>query len=262
MMRFLLGLATFSSACVFGAPVGCPAAPGLIKEGFFISPNAPVNVRAGYEGDFVADARLQQSGPGQGRVDNFNQQTNAGTITLNGVNRVDLFGLCGSSRACTDWRFTVDDVTHRAEVVTLYNFLWGAGTRAIVYKTCAASLGVGGRYEECQYDNLWLTIDGTEHSGANTFLHWRVWQVDFDFGYQIDIFTPYIGIKYSNIRVKIGDFDEPVSNDGSGSDQFKNRTPVGVFIGCSLSSGKYFMLNVEGRLIDEEGVTISGDFKF
>lgn len=261
-MRFLIFCAFFSSIQIFGAPVGCPAAPALIKEGFFIPCNSPVFVRAGYEGDFVADARLQQFGDGSGRVDNFNQQTNAGTLTLNGINRIDVFGVFGSSRACADWRFTVEDDVHRAQVETLYNFLWGAGARAIVYKSCAFNLGIGGRYEQCQYDNLWMTIDGNVQSAADTFLHWRVWQVDCDFGYQIDIFTPYIGIKYSNVRTRVGDFPEPISNNGSGSDQFKNRTPVGVFIGCSLSSGKYFMLNVEGRLIDEEGVTISGDFKF
>ena len=43
---------------------------------------------------------------------------------------------------------------------------------------------------------------------------------------------------------------------------FENRTPVGIVIGCSISNGKYFMLNIEGRLIDEDAVTISGDLRF
>jgi hypothetical protein len=261
-MKFLAYFAIIANAWVFGAPVGSPVAPGLIQEGFFIPCNSPVNVRAGYEGDFVADARLQQFGGGQGRVDNFNQQTNSGTVTFNTLDRFDVFAVFGSSRSCADWRFTVEDDTHRAEVETLYNFLWGAGARVIVYKSCAANLSLGGRYERCQYDNLWLTIDGVVQPGADTFLHWRVWQIDVDFGYQIDIFTPYIGLKYTNVRTRIGDFDEPIANNGSGNDQFQNRSPVGVFIGCTLSTGKYFMLNVEGRLIDEEAVTISGDFKF
>lgn len=247
---------------VFTAPVGDPAAPALIQEGFFIPCDAPVNVRSGYEGDFVADARLQQYDGGQGRVDNFNQQTNSGTVTLNVVNRLDVFALFGTSRSCADWRFKVDGDMHRAQVETLYNFLWGAGVRGIVYKSCAFNLSVGARYEQCHYDNLWLTVDGMVQPGDSTFLRWREWQVDCDFGYQIDIFTPYIGLKYSSVRVHIGDFLEPIASNGSGTDHFKNRTPVGVFIGCSFSSGQFFMLNVEGRLIDEEAVTISGDFRF
>ena len=261
-MKLLFCLAVFASASVLSAPVGSPAAPSLIKEGFCIPCQSPLNVRAGYEGDFVADARLEQFAGGRGRVDNFNQQTNAGTITLNIVNRLDLFALCGSSRTCADWRFTVEDITHRAQVETLYNCLWGAGLHANIFKSNCTYLSVGGRYEQCPYDNLSLTIDGIVQPDAHTFLHWREWQFDVDVGYQIDIFVPYIGLKYSNVRVNIGDFDEPIANNGTGSDQFKNRSDVGVFIGCSFSSGQYFMLNVEGRLIDEEGVTISGDFKF
>jgi len=261
-MRFFIFPVLFVQWVAWGAPVESPVAPCLIQQGFFIPQASPVSVRAGYEGDFVADARLEQFGSGSGRVDNFNQQTNAGTLTLTVKNRLDLFGLCGSSRSCTDWRFTVEGDTHRAELETLYNLLWGAGVKAIAYQTETMHLSFGGRYEHCRYDNLWLTIDGVVQSGADTFLHWREWQIDVDFGYTIDIFTPYIGLKYSNLKVKVGNFDEPIANNGSGYDYFKNRTPVGVFIGCSLSSGKYFMLNVEGRLIDEEGVTISGDFKF
>ncbi len=261
-MKFLLLLALFTSASLFAAPVGSPAAPRLIQEGFFIPCTSPVNVRAGYEGDFVADARLQQYDGGSGRVDNFNQQTNSGTVTFNTKDRFDVFGLCGTSRSCADWRFTIAGDTHRAQVETLYNCLWGVGARTILYKSCTANLTVGGRYEQCHYDNLWLTIDGIVQPGADTVLHWREWQLDFDFGYQIDIFTPYIGLKYSNVHAMIGHFHEPIANNGSGMDHFKNRTPVGVFIGCTLSSGQYFMLNVEGRLIDEEAVTISGEFRF
>lgn len=261
-MKFFVCLSILTSIQLLGAPVGCPAAPALIQEGFFISCKSPVDVRAGYEGDFVADARLQQFESGKGRVDNFSQQTNSGTITLNVKNRWDIFGLCGTSRTCADWRFSQEGDTHRAEVGTLYNVLWGLGSRALLYKSETANLGIGGRYEQCHYDQLWLTIDGIDQPGESPFLDWRVWQLDFDFGYTIDIFTPYIGLKYSNVRVDIGNFDEPIADHGNGCDAFKNRSPVGVFIGCSLSSGKYFMLNVEGRLIDEEAVTISGDFRF
>lgn len=285
-MRLLVACILFSSVYSFAAPVGCPSAPSLIKEGFFTScpsleceetaletqdPNVPpppkkhswcVSGRAGYEGDFVADARLQQHGPGHGRVDNFNQQTNAGTLTYNMLNRLDLFAVLGSSRACADWRFKIDDFAHRSEVETLYNFLWGAGVRGTLYKSCTTFLSLGGRYEQCDYDTLSLTVDGIVQPDSNTFLRWREWQIDINVGYQIDLFTPYLGLKYSNVHVALGDFEESIASNGAGRDEFKNRTPVGVFIGCSLSSGKYFMLNVEGRLIDEEAVTISGDFRF
>jgi hypothetical protein len=86
--------------------------------------------------------------------------------------------------------------------------------------------------------------------------------VDVDVSYRIDLLTPYIGLKYSNAKSKISEFSVPIASDDSGTDHFENRIPVGILIGCSLSTRKYFMLNVEGRLVDEEGITISGDLRF
>lgn len=262
MKKFLACLVYGFCSIGFGAPIGDPATPHLIREGFFISPESRIDVRAGYEGDFVADARMEQYAESTGRVDCYSQETNAGTATLNFVDRLDLYGILGSSRTCADWRFTINGDTHRAQIETLYNFLWGIGARGILYESGCATFGVGSRYEQAHYDNMWLTIDGLVQHVAGTFLHWRSFQIDADVAYQIDIFSPYIGIKYSYVRAKIGNFATPIADNGGGIDQFKNRTAVGVFIGCSLSSGKYFMLNIEGRLIDEEAVTISGDFRF
>jgi hypothetical protein len=234
----------------------------LIEEGFFISRDSWVDLRAGYEGDFVSDARLGQYDQGSGRVDSFSQNTNAGTVTLNILDRLDLYGILGSSRVCSEWRFSSGDGASIAELETLYDFLWGFGARGILFDWGCASLGLGGRYEHANYSNLWLTIDGSSVPVIGTYLRWREWQVDLDFSYKIDILTPYIGIKYANVRSDLGPFSEPISSSGSGTNHFKNRTPVGVVIGCSLSTSKYFMLNVEGRLVDEQAVTISGDIRF
>lgn len=260
MKKIALCLLSFH---VTAAPIGNPSAPKIIQEGFFIPSTSWASARFGYEGDFVADSRMEQEGAGHSRVDSYEQETNSGTATLCLLNQVDIFTVLGSSRTRTDWRF-VDGggSTHRAELETLYNFLWGVGARAILWSCGNASFGVGGRYESANYDPVWLTIDGNIQSASGTHLRWREWQINGDLSYKIDIFSPYIGAKYSNVRSKIGNFSVAISNDGSGSNEFENRTSVGVFIGCSLSTGKYFMLNVEGRLIDEEAVTISGDLRF
>jgi hypothetical protein len=261
MKSKLIAFATLFGS-IFAAPVENTSAPQLIEEGFFISRDSLVDFRAGYEGDFVADARMQQHEVSSGRVDSYEQETNSGTVTLNFLDRLDVYGLCGSSRTCADWRFTISGDVHRAQLETLYSFLWGVGARGILYESGCFAFGMGGRFEHSKYDNLWMTIDGIVQQVSGTELHWRVWQIDVDMSYKIDIFTPYIGIKYSNVRSGVGVFSTPISNSGVGMNFFENRTPVGVFIGCSLSSGKYFMLNIEGRLIDEEAVTISGDFRF
>lgn len=249
----------FFAVHLFGLPVGNPAAPKLIEEGFFIPCDFWGSVRIGYEGDFVSDAKMEQFHSSDGRVDSYQQETNSGIISFNILNRVDLFGVLGSSRTSTDWRFVdAANAVHRIELETNYDFLWGVGIRGILYQWECLCLGAGGRYESARYDPSWITSNGVPEPTSNSLLSWREWQIDLDAGYKIDIFTPYIGIKYSNARTMISGLTEVISQHN----QFTNRIPIGVFIGCSLSSSKYFMLNVEGRLVDEEAVTVSGDIRF
>lgn len=265
MKRFaVLTVTLFSAIFLNAAPVGNTSAPELIQEGFFISCDSWMNFRLGYEGDFVADGRMKQYDQGHGRVDTYEQDTNSGTVTINILDRLDVYGVFGSSRTQADWRFTdpATGTVTRIDLETKYCFLWGAGARAILYEWCNTSLGLGGRYSSCNYRPEWLTADGLVQSVDGSHFQWREWQINLDVSYKIDLFTPYIGVKYSNARTHMKDFSVPLSSSLTGSNSFENRVPVGLYVGCALSTGKYFMLNIEGRLLDEEAVTISGDFRF
>jgi len=265
MRKFALLIGTFAAfATLHAAPVGNTSAPQIIQEGFFISCDNWFNFRAGYEGDFVADGRMKQYQQGAGRVDTYEQWTNSGTVTANLLDRIDVYGVFGSSRAQADWRFgdiSAATVT-RIEMETKYSFLWGVGARAILYEWCNTSFGLGGRYSSSNYEPVWLTADGFIQPVSGSHFHWREWQINMDASYRIDLFSPYIGIKYSNARTELKNFSVPISANLVGSNSFKNRIPVGLYVGCTLSTGQYFMLNIEGRVIDEEAVTISGDFRF
>lgn len=261
-MKRLLALFFFFTLPLWAAPVGNPSAPQWIEKGFFIPEDWWGSARIGYEGDFVSNAKLEQYSEGYGRVDTYEQETNSGTVTFNIENRVDLFAILGSSRANGDWRF-VDPLqnVYRIELETNYDFLWGIGVRGILYEDEGICLDMGGRFEQCSCEPSWLTSNGVPQAVSHSMLFWREWQIDLDLSYEIDIFAPYIGVKYSNVRVELNGFDESISAKGN-SNHFKNRVPLGIFIGCGLSSSKYFMLNVEGRLIDETAVTVSGDIRF
>ena len=49
-----------TSTSIYAAPVGDPAFPKLLQEGYFIPCSYPVGLRLGYEGDFVGDGRMKQ----------------------------------------------------------------------------------------------------------------------------------------------------------------------------------------------------------
>jgi opacity protein-like surface antigen len=231
--------------------------------GFFSTSRDFSDLRAGYEGDFVADSRLKQYDEGVGRVDEYEQETQSGTVTWNFVNRVDLYGVFGTSQTTADWRFTdLGGAVHRIKAKTDTRFSWAAGARAIYYEWCGLDLGVGGRYTACDAPLASLTSDGRVASTAGGRIHWTEWQISFDMAYTIRLFTPYIGVKYSHARADLDHFVIPISQSGTGDNRFKNREPVGLYLGCALSTHDYFMANVEGRLIDEEAVTVSADFRF
>ena len=260
--NFLVGSFLTAASPLLAAPVGNPAAPKIITEGFFFSPSVWADLRLGYEGDFVSDAKMEQQVESSGRVDGYSQSTNSGTVTLNILNRLDLFGVFGSSKVQADWRFSDGDALFRIEMETHYDFLWAAGARAVLFEWGKTSLGLGARYSASNYTPTWLTTNGASSPVSGSHFEWKQWQVNLGLSYNIDLFTPYIGGKYSSEKAHLSSFPTPIAGNDSGSNHFKNRQPVGLYLGCSLSTGKLFMLNVEGRLIDEEAVTISGDFRF
>ncbi len=252
----------FSS--LYSAPIGNTAAPSIIKEGLIFSCENWIDLRVGYEGDFVVDGRVNQFDQGSGRVDRYQQQTNSAVVTANILNRLDLYALFGSSKTKAKWRFEdmVAETITLMQLKTTHDILYGGGGRAILFEWGKASLGMGGRYSTCEYDPKSLSANGTQQSVQGSEMHWNEWQVNLDLSYHIDLFTIYIGTKYMQAVTRLSGFSVPISANQTGSNSFKNRDPVGLYLGCTLSNGKYFMMNLEGRLIDEEAVTVSADFRF
>ena len=259
-MKILL---LFLPVILFCSPIGNPAAPHVLRGGFFIPSKCWLNVRGGYEGNFVFDAQMKQEEEGSGDVDTYSQVTNSGVAVINFLERLDLYGVFGTSKVSARWRFS--DMTGRirnAQMESSHDFLWAIGGRAILFSFCNWDLGLTTRYSALHSHLSWLTLDGLSSSVKGSRLRSRQWQMGLGVSYHIDLFTPYIGVNYLNTKTVLNHLLSPVADEGSRSDHFSNRIPVGLNLGCTLSSGKYFMLNLEALLINEEALAISGDFRF
>lgn len=259
----LLFLFSFAFVSAFGAPVGNPSFPKIIHQGFFIPKKCWANVRGGYEGDFVVDGQMKQDEEGSGSVDKYTQTSNSGTATLNLLERLDLYGVFGTTMVCAQWRFS--DMAERirnVQMETHHDFLWAVGARAVLYSYGNWDLGLGARYSALHNHVLWLTVDGSNISVHGSRYRWREWQANLGVSYHIDLFTPYIGVDYLSARSILYRVNSSIADFGSKRDHFTNEIPVGMYLGCTLSMGKYFMLNVEARLIDEEAFSLNGDFRF
>jgi hypothetical protein len=243
------------------APVGNAAAPKLIQEGVYASPSTGWSIRLGYEGDFVFDGRMEQQGGG--RIDEYTQDTNSGVLILNFHDRLDFYGILGSSDTAADWRFiNPSDQVLRMEVTTNTSFLWALGGHAILYEWGPACLGFGGRYATSHAELKKISQNGVLFPAAGAVAHWSSWQIHLDLSCRIDFFTPYIGVKYSNARMDFDHFPVQIGSNGERNNHLRNKDPIGFYLGCTISSGQWFMLNLEGRLADEEAATVSADLRF
>ena len=245
------------------APIGNPAAPHVMRKGFFIPQKCWANICLGYEGDVVFDGQMKQAINNSSDLDKYTQITHGGSATITLLERMDLYGVFGSSRIGAKWRFkTPVEQVHNAEMETKHAFLWAVGGRAILYSWGKWDFGFGGRYSASHNQISWLTIDGSNVSTKGSRSRWREWQVNTGLSYHIDLFTPYIGAYLIGERHSLHNLGEPIASKSSRNNHFETRVPVGMYLGCSLSSGSYFMLNIEGRVIAEEALTISGDLRF
>lgn len=261
-MKILI-LFSLLSIQLLSAPVGSPAFPKILHEGFFIPKKCWVNIRGGYEGDFVVDGQMRQDEEGSGSVDKYTQTSNAGVATLNLLERLDIYGVFGTTTVSAQWRFSdMAERVRNAEMETHHDFIWAVGGRAVLFSHGNWDLGFGCRYSALHNHVLWLTIDGSNVSVNGARYRLREWQANLGVSYHIDLFTPYIGVDYLSVRSILNRIDSWVADLGSQKDHFVNKVPVGLYLGCTLSTGKYFMLNVEARLIDEEAFSLSGDFRF
>jgi len=246
------------------APVNNPASPGYIQEGCFFSPGFWMSCRAGYEGEFISNARLKQKEGNEKRIDRFELDAHSGLVVINFMNRFDLFTTLGEASSCANWRVVFPvGITTRIEMETKYDFKWGVGAKAIFFEWGNASLSLGGRYTHLDAPLLSLSADGAAVSTGESTMRFETWQIDLGLSYKIDIFIPYFGVKYSDDKSSVSAVPNTVlSNNGDMDISMKNRKNVGVFLGCGLTTSKIFALNIEARLIDEEAFSIVGEFRF
>lgn len=256
---FSIGIMVFTT--LKAAPVGNSASCGIIKEGLYFSNASWYNARVGYEGDFIVDRRLKSEN--DGNIDNFKQCLNSGSLTINILNRLDIFGILGQARLKTNWIIEegVDSFSY-IEIETKFGNAWSLGSRAIFFEWGDILLSFGGRYSYTNPRMRWVSKDAEITPLSDYHIKFDQWQIDMELAYKIDMFIPYAAVKYSKAKVKLAVKDVVISSDGSSEMNMKSRNHFGMALGSGFSSGRYFLFNVETRLFDEEAFSVSGEFKF
>ncbi|MFA5250043.1 MAG: hypothetical protein WC371_01370 [Parachlamydiales bacterium] len=248
---------------IFAAPVNNPASARSLEKGFFFS-GKWFSFRLGYEGDFILDRRLKEKGAH--RIEDFSQNCNSGFLVLNLLNRLDLYGVMGEAKYEADWILKESSSNFgRLEMETRYNWKWAVGGKAIFFEWGDVTLAFGGRYAKTEPRLSWLSYSSAEYSlykPGQAVCSFVEWQVDGEISYKIDFFIPYVAMKYSRAYVDLKAPEITVSSFGLDEIKMRSRDFYGAACGCGFCEGKYFQLNAEVRLFDEEAFTVTGEFRF
>lgn len=249
----------FLSPKLFALYMGNPSAPEIVHEGFFFSAENWLAIKAGYQRDWVFDRNMRAVSKVSGRMDGFDFIADQGVLTFNLIDRIELYGSAGAARF---------HATHRPRSHTLHEyethdqFTWGVGLRGTFASWKGASFGIDGAYQRAHPTMKWMTVNGTPvNPRPGTKLSYSEWQVGLGASYQIDLFIPYIGVKYSNATARFKHLPSGFLKTGTHF-KTKNRRKFGMVIGTTLSNGNRFGATVEARLIDEQSITLAAEVKF
>ena len=252
---FLFGL----SNSLFAMYMGNPALPEVVEEGFFFCKDNWFAVKAGYQRDWVFDRNMKAVSRVSGRMDDFDLTSDQGVLTFNIIDRIEVYGSAGAARISASHR-PMRRV--RNEYETHDQFMWGIGARGLFANWGKASFGIDLAYERTHPTIKWITTNGVPISSrTGSKVTYYEWQVGLGAAYQVDLFFPYIAVKYSNASARFKHL--PVGFfQNSRHFKTKNRRKFGMALGTTLSTGSRFSASVEARVIDEQSITLAANVKF
>lgn len=238
--------------------IGNPYQPGSVTRGLFLSEEAVLGLKIGYQADYVIDRRLKSYGKVHARMDEFQSQWNQGVLTCSLAERVELYGSLGSMQATFSHRPKPEH--SRREYQSSYKFTWGFGARAIIYEWKECALGIEGGYQWAKPPIKWDSLNGKSFT-TSADLHYQEWQVGLGISRQIEFLIPYGVIKYSTVSGKVAPLRPDLELEAS-SFSMTNRDHFGLALGCTFTTGKFFDLTIESRFIDEQALSLAGNLRF
>ena len=267
MIRFLfrsiyksLALLPLSLSALYN---GNPSLPMMPEDGMFIAREDWLGIKLGYQFDCVWDRRLHMVGQtpehSRKKVQEYNSLTNFGVATINFNDRFEVFGTLGAMSCEASQRpFKNTKVSYQTQT----HFAWGAGARAILAYWGDLQLALNAAYVQSNMPLSSLKVNGRSYAKKQAEFEFRQWQVGIGVSYHFRWFIPYIGVDYSDFRSRIEHLNAIKFLFPKKHVTFKETYPTGLFFGFGISPIRAFNLNVEVRLINENAVSVSSDFKF
>jgi hypothetical protein len=236
--------------------VGNPAQPGLQTCGAFFKSPPWVSFRVGYLDDWVYQEKLHPAG-NTSTPTSMQLSTYAGILTLNFQNRIDLYGIIGSSRLQLD-----------QEIFTKRALGWGVGGKLIIFEHGNFFLGTDWKYFQTNQKPRFFVMDGLPYNiVSNCRLQYHEIQAAVGIAYRISVCAPYINATYlvsklepKPVKIFVRLPDEPEIGDTSLDRQ--ELTEWGLALGLTLIDKARATLAVEWRAINQNAIDWNFEIRF
>ncbi|MBS0623989.1 MAG: hypothetical protein JSS62_05135 [Verrucomicrobia bacterium] len=234
-------------------------------------------VRIGFYGDYVSNRNLQVnafSNNNANCIQTTTLFTNAGTITFNFWNWIDLYVLMGATHLNLTSNSSVFTLNTTNQAITQLDFsptfAWGVGGRATLWECHCFGIGVEGQYFRTRpYLNSSTTAQSIVYfNNFDTPDIYSEWQVGIGLSYRFvtrDLstsFVPYVGAKWANAALSMNNTAYAQSGAGFYIPNLENGKVWGCAAGATLTVYNTFGVTVEGRWADESSVYAEGQLRF
>jgi len=255
----VLGLGT----AVYAAPVGLTSEADLTEGELWADNN--IGISAGFIVDSVSKRRVD--------VDSGRFEMDVYTTRI-GLSVIDRFNFYVDLGQANNMEFEFTDKGESVRVRYEDEFMWGVGVNALIYRwDNGLEVGAGASYRTADMNFEDATVAGTEYkrnSGAVTLVtdgEMEETQLALELAWKTEYLMPYIGIKYSDIEVDAKFTADGAERKATGVNADQN---IGVFVGLTITpkidafgdKSDRIAINIEGRFIDEEAVSIGASYKF
>lgn len=249
------------SANLFALYTGNPAGPSLLRHGMVTPINSLVTITTGYvytkvwdmdltPKDLPPDVTLEKIGDTE-MLSNF---ASVGLILLR---RLEVYSYLGVSKESIDWKSRLPFTSNELE--TKNHFSFSVGAKAIMLQFGGTVFSLDFQYFTLpstdkllpKIVNLYMPIPL-----GKQYLNMDQWQVAAGLASKIGPFCPYIGGKYSKVRLKVN------STEGIPNLAFRNRNNWGLFAGASINFGTLLSATGEIRWFDEKGASAAVSMVF
>lgn len=257
-LRFLIFF--FATAPLFSFVIGNPAQPSLNPVGLVTAEGRSFSFRAAYLDDYVYTQHfIGQFSPNLDQKPPVAQcSTNAALLTFNLLQRVDLYGIVGSSQMQID-----------EEVFGQRELAWGIGTKVVMYRSHSLCIGCDFKYFETEQTPLFLVSGGFPLDVTTQFnLRYTEYQGAIGMSYQTSFICPYIQGTYLSAKLEPTPHVFLVKIPGS-EDQmdasissFIGRNRWGMAVGATLVMGEKGTLAIETRFFNQNAIDASLELRF